>query len=45
MISDEEKMTKLKQETVDLKKHVEKRQNILATLEGEKNIQEEVGKL
>jgi hypothetical protein len=38
MITDEEKMMKLKQETADLKKHVEKRQTILATLEGEKDI-------
>ena len=34
MISDEEKTAKLKQETTDLKKQVEKRQTILATLEG-----------
>jgi predicted RNase H-like nuclease (RuvC/YqgF family) len=38
MTADEEKIVKLKQETVELKKKVEKRQAILSTLEGEKDV-------
>jgi hypothetical protein len=35
----------IKQETVELKKKVEKRQAILSTLQGENDIEEEVKKL
>jgi hypothetical protein len=40
LITDEEKAVKIKQQTVDLKKKVEKRQAILSTLQGENDIEE-----
>jgi outer membrane translocation and assembly module TamA len=45
LVNDEEKIAKVKQETIDLKKKVEKRQAILSTLQGENDVEEEVKKL